>query len=107
MQTQKNLEELGSIQNPKIIQELQPNKTCNCGACEPRKPKLPDGKRRLKVSDKLIVHHRAWVKENSIYDYVPKIRLEGQWLRNTGFESGQYVVISCENGRLIVEIEKD
>ena len=94
-------------QKNKIVQELQPNKVCKCGACEPRKPKLPDGQRRLKVSDKLIVHQRAWVKEDSVYDYVPKIRLEGQWLRNTGFESGQYVVVSCESGKLIIEIEKD
>ena len=96
-----------SIRKPKIIQELQPNKICNCGACEPRKPKLPDGKRRLKVSNKLIIHQRAWVKEDSIYDYVPQIKLEGQWLKRSGFEGGQYVVISSENGKLIIEIERD
>lgn len=38
-----------SPKRPKIIQELQPNKICKCGACEPRKTKLPDGMRRLKV----------------------------------------------------------
>jgi hypothetical protein len=100
-------EEMTSFPSAKIIQELQPNKTCTCEACEPRKPKRADGKRRLKVSPKLVVHQRAWIKEESVYDYVPQIRLVGEWLRNTGFESGKYVVISGENGKLIIEIEKD
>ena len=94
-------------QTPKIIQELQPNKTCTCGACEPIKSKRADGKRRLKVSPHLVVNQRALVKEDSIYDYVPQIRLVGQWLRSTGFESGQYVVISVKKGKLIIEIEQD
>jgi hypothetical protein len=80
MQTQKNLEELGSVPTAKIVQELQPNKTCTCGACEPRKPKRADGKRRLKVSPHLFVSQRAWVKEDSVYDYVPQIRLVGHFL---------------------------
>jgi hypothetical protein len=107
MRHTKNLEELGSVPTAKIIQELQPNKTCTCGACEPRKPKRADGKRRLKVSPHLVVHQRAWVKEESVYDYVPQIRLVGQWLRSTGFESGQYVVISAKKGKLLIEIEQD
>src|SRR4051812_15413515 len=94
-------------QKQKVIQELQPNKICKCGACEPRKPKLPDGQRRLTVSSKLIVHQRAWVKEDSLYDYVPKIRLEGKWLRDTGFESGQHIIITTEKGKLIIQIEKE
>jgi hypothetical protein len=106
MQSTKS-QELGSIPTAKIIQEIQPNKTCICGACEPRKPKRTDGKRQLKVSSKLIVHQRAWVKEDSVYDYVPQIRLEGQWLRNTGFESGQFVVITQKKGKLIIQIEKE
>jgi hypothetical protein len=107
MRNLKNLEELGLIPTAKIIQEVQPNKTCTCGACEPRKPKRADGKRRLKVSSQLVVHQRTWVKEESVYDYVPQIRLVGQWLRSTGFESGQYVVISAKKGKLIIEIEND
>lgn len=92
-------------QKTKIIQELQPNKTCVCGACEPLKLKHNDGKRRLKVCPHLVVYQRAWRKEDSVYDYVPQIRLVGQWLRNTGFESGQYVVISAQKGKLTIEIE--
>ena len=107
MRVPKNQIDLGSIPTAKIIQEVQPNKTCVCGACEPRMPKRADGKRRLKVSPHLVVHQRAWVKEDSVYDYVPQIRLVGQWLRSTGFESGQYVVISAKKGKLIIEIEND
>jgi hypothetical protein len=105
MRVSKNLEELGLVPTAKIIQEVQPNKTCTCGACEPRKPKRTDGKRQLKVSSQLVVHQRAWVKEDNVYDYVPQIRLVGQWLRSTGFESGQYVVISAKKRKL--EIAND
>ena len=106
MRHTKNLEVLGSVPTAKIIQELQPNKTCICGACEPKKPKRTDGKRQLKVSSQLVVHQRAWVKKESVYDYVPQIRLVGKWLRSTGFETGQYVVISAKKGKLIIEIDQ-
>lgn len=80
MRQQKNQIDLGSIASAKIISEIRPKKTYTFGACEPRKPKRADGKRRLKVSPKLDVQQRAWVKEES-YDYVPQIRLVGEWLR--------------------------
>lgn len=70
------------------------------------KNKSLPAKRRLKVSPKLVVYERGWRKVDSIYDYVPQIRLVGAWLRNTGFESGQYVVISAKKGKLIIELEK-
>jgi hypothetical protein len=78
MRVSKNLEELGSIPTAKIIQEIQPNKICTCGACELKKPKRTDGKRQLKVSSQLVVHQRAWVKEESVYDLCHKF----DWLAN-------------------------
>jgi hypothetical protein len=99
-------------QNPTQTLQLIPKasplyKTCTCAACVPKKSKLPDGKRRLKISLKTIVHQRLWAGEEIQYNYVPQIRLVGEWLRKTGFESGQYVVISGENGKLMIEIDKE
>ena len=93
MRTSKN-------QKTKIIQELQPNKTCSCGACEPRKPKLPDGQRRLKIQPK----HMQSTWSESI---VPQILLQGEWLRKTGFEYNDHVIITQKKGKLIIELEKE
>ena len=107
MRQTKNQNDLGSSPSAKIIQELQPNKICKCGACQPRKLKLPKGQRRLTVSSKLVVHQQAWVKEDTLYDYVPKIWLEGKWLRETGFESGQHIIITTEKGKLLFILRKN
>ncbi|HTN00042.1 MAG TPA: SymE family type I addiction module toxin [Pedobacter sp.] len=85
---------------PKIIQELQPNKICKCGACEPRKPKLPEGVRRLKIQPK----HMQYTWTTSI---VPQILLQGEWLRKTGFECNNNVIITQKKGKLIIELEKE
>jgi hypothetical protein len=93
MRTSKN-------QKAKINQQLQPNKICNCGACEPKKPKLPDGQRRLKIQPK----HMQSTWSESI---VPQILLQGKWLRKTGFEYNDYVIITEKKGKLILELEKE
>lgn len=89
-----------SVRKPKIIQELQPNKICKCGACEPRKPKLPDGIRRLKIQPK----HMQYTWATAI---VPQILLQGEWLRKMGFEYNEHVIITQQKGKLIIEIEKE
>jgi hypothetical protein len=98
MRKSKNLEELGSVQSAKIIQELQPNKTSTCGACEPKKTKRADGKQRLKITPKLVVHQLACVKEESVYNYVPQIRLIGEWLRNTGLKAVNMLLFRVKMG---------
>jgi hypothetical protein len=87
-------------QKQKVIQELQPNKICKCGACEPRRPKLPDGQRRLKIQPK----HMQSTWSSSI---VPQILLQGEWLRKTGFEHHNHVIITQKKGKLIIELEKE
>lgn len=73
-------------QNTKQV--LQPNKTCKCGACEPSKPKLPSSMRRLKV-------------------YSPDLVLgQGEWLRNTGFNIGDEIIVTANQKQLIVNFEK-
>lgn len=36
------------------------------------------------------------------YKETPTIMLKGQWLKELGFEIGNYVSVSCENGKLII-----
>lgn len=36
------------------------------------------------------------------YKSTPTIMLKGQWLKELGFEIGEYVTVSCENGRLVI-----
>lgn len=36
------------------------------------------------------------------YQETPTIMLKGMWLKELGFEIGDYVSISCENGKLVI-----
>ena len=36
------------------------------------------------------------------YRETPAITLKGLWLKELGFEIGDYVSVSCENGRLVI-----
>ena len=35
---------------------------------------------------------------------IPRINLQGEWLSNLGFQVGDHVVVSYEQGKLIVEL---
>lgn len=36
------------------------------------------------------------------YKSTPAIMLKGQWLKELGFEIGDYISVSCENGKLVI-----
>lgn len=36
------------------------------------------------------------------YKETPAIMLKGQWLQELGFEIGDYISVSCENGKLMI-----
>lgn len=36
------------------------------------------------------------------YQSTPTIMLKGNWLRDLGFDIGDYISISCENGKLVI-----
>lgn len=42
------------------------------------------------------------------YKETPAIMLKGLWLQELGFEIGDYISVSCENGKLIItpDVEK-
>ncbi|TKC56605.1 type I toxin-antitoxin system SymE family toxin [Pedobacter hiemivivus] len=97
MRTQKN-QTTTSIFRPKVDQVKQPNKTCTCGACDPPKPKLPAGMRRLKIQQKFITQ----VRSSTV---VPMITLAGEWLRKSGFEYQSHIIIIEKEGQLIINLD--
>ena len=97
MQTEKETI-LAMAKVPKLAQLRQPNRTCKCGACEPPKPKLPEGMRRLKVCYR-------WKANGNGQE--PVILLQGEWLRKAGFEYGDEVLVTVNQKQLIVNFEKE
>lgn len=49
------------------------------------------------------------VYEQSGYNYkpAPVIMLKGQWLKEAGFDVGDPVRVQCENGRLIIVLDRE
>lgn len=41
------------------------------------------------------------------YEKTPTIMLKGKWLKELGFEIGNYISINCENGKLIITIDEE
>jgi hypothetical protein len=72
------------------------NKICTCGACEPRKSKLPSGMRRLKV------YYKAGCTET-----ICVILLHGEWIRRLGFNVEDHVIVSEKKGQLIINLEAE
>ena len=72
--------------------------SCTCGACEPPKPKLPNGMRRNTVS---------YLCPSGGGGAVPFIRLSGKWLEKAGFDIGGSILVATENGKLTITFEKE
>lgn len=91
-------------QNPKATNEPQnysvkPTR-CNCGAAKTNKPKLPAHLRRLKIQPKYIFSFRA-------SKTVPFLVLQGEWLRNMGFECEHYVIVDTKLGELVIKVVQE
>ena len=41
------------------------------------------------------------------YKNVPQIRLQGDWLKELGFEEGTPINVECQNGRLIITLQNE
>ena len=41
------------------------------------------------------------------YESVPTITLKGKWLDLVGFSIGDYVTVSCEDGRLVITLDTE
>ena len=52
----------------------------------------------MKKSRMMKVHGQSGYR----YKATPTIMLKGQWLKDLGFDIGDYISVSCENGKLII-----
>ena len=41
------------------------------------------------------------------YKNVPQIRLQGDWLKELGFEEGAPINVECQTGRLIITLQNE
>ncbi len=87
-------------QNPKATNAPQNNNVksqkCTCAAGKITKPKLPAHLRRLKIQPKYVFGYRT-------SKTVPFLVLQGEWLRNVGFDCEQYVMVSTKFGELLIK----
>jgi hypothetical protein len=100
MRNPKNQDDGLPLQTDATKELARIKKKCKCGACEPPKPKLPEGIRRLKVQPKYITDRPS--KNPTI----PLIILQGEWLRNTGFDCESHVLIEQQPGQLVIRVER-
>lgn len=45
---------------------------------------------------------KVYAQSGYNYKSTPTIILKGQWLQEMGFEIGDYITVSCENGKLVI-----
>ena len=83
-----------------IPQTKHPHKTCTCGACDPPKPKLPKGIRRLKIQPK-------YTRRVGYQEAFPMIMLTGRWLQKQGFKCDSHVLIIEEREQLVIKLEQE
>lgn len=55
------------------------------------------------MTDKKKRNLKVYSQSGYRYHEVPAIVLRGVWLKNAGFDIGDYVSVKCEDGRLIIE----
>ena len=55
------------------------------------------------MTDKKKRNLKVYSQSEYRYHEVPAIVLRGVWLKNAGFDIGDYVSVKCEDGRLIIE----
>ena len=41
------------------------------------------------------------------YRETPTIMLKGNWLRDLGFNIGDYISVTCEDGKLVIELDAE
>ena len=49
------------------------------------------------------------MRKQSGYNYcpTPAIILKGNWLKEVGFEIGEYISVSCEDGKLVITPDRE
>ena len=58
--------------------------------------------RKLKVYEATVQRGSRKYWYDSHYVQVPQIRMQGEWLKQLGFDPGTLLNIQCEEGKLII-----
>ena len=61
-------------------------------------------KKRSFKSDRTI---KVYESSGSANNKTPQIRLQGEWLRDLGFEIGDTLNVHCEGGRIIITLANE
>ncbi|MFC5046033.1 SymE family type I addiction module toxin [Aquimarina hainanensis] len=59
------------------------------------------GERRLKVISK------AFRRDYNRYVTFPEIKLSGKWLKEIGFNCGQFVIVSHKKNKITITLQKE
>ena len=68
---------------------------------------ISKGLRRLTVGYTCICHEKRNDVTATWYSRCPSIRLEGNWLEEAGFGTGQPVRVTVERGQLIIQLVRE
>ena len=47
-------------------------------------------------------HMKVYGQSGYKYKTTPTIMLKGEWLKEVGFEIGDFITVTCENGKLVI-----
>ena len=61
----------------------------------------------LKVYAATQICERAGYYHTSYYRLVPQIRLQGSWLAQLGFEEGDAINVQCNDGKLVITLQRE
>ena len=54
------------------------------------------------MSDKKVRNMKVYSQSGYKYQEVPSIILRGKWLASAGFEIGDHITVSCEDGKITI-----
>ncbi|WP_108775706.1 SymE family type I addiction module toxin [Lactimicrobium massiliense] len=63
--------------------------------------------RKVKVYSALSVRGKKDYWYNNRYVYVPQIRLQGDWLKQYGFNENTPLNVQCDDGKLTITVRQD
>jgi len=72
----------------------------------------PKGERKLKIHTQFLERNRIYtpyiLRNNSCtYRKLPVIRLSGDWLKNIGFQCGQYILVTHEMNKITITLREE
>ncbi len=59
------------------------------------------------MANKNIRSMKVYEKNDYKYRTIPMIKFSGKWLESAGFEIGDYITVSCEDGKIVIAPDTD